>query len=524
MQSRTDRSKFAFSGDERGVVAPLLALLITTICLFIGLAVDYSRWYLAHRITVDALDAAVLAGGRALQTNPDDVTAALDLAMIYYRENTKTRPALESDNVTFVTADGNASVKAQGSAFITTHFMALGGFKKLAVVNDVAAALPVASRGMAGSKLELSLMLDVTGSMCNDGIGPCRSSSKLDGLKSAAKTLVNIVLANSIDPQGARAALVPFATRVRLAPDGGGGAIMKAVTNLDPSWTGWFNECISATGGGGGELSGNWHCNQYQAQNVTWRIMPCVTDRATDAAFVASDDAPGPDHWHNAHDGSRRMESHDSTDSNVLTSGLGKTPSDPADHWNFSGDGSCADIAPGSLLLPLTSDKTLLQNRIDGLEALGSTAGALGTSWAWYTLSPKWGTIWSNGWTGVSAPAPYEDVHVVLANGAPKLRKVAVLLTDGSYNTFRSWKEQNQQDVSNDAISVCDGMKAAGIEIYTVGFGLDLLPMKEADIATATLKACGSDVQHFYQSLHVTDLQAAFRDIGLKLTTLRLSH
>lgn len=510
-----------FGDDRRGAVAPLLGLMLTALILSIGAGLDYGRWFHARRTTLDALDAAVLAGGRALQTNPDDVQGAIDIAARYYAANVKTRIALTSDAIVFVAADNNTSIKATGSAYIATPFMAVGGVGKLAVVNDVAAALPAASRGTGGGKLELALMLDVTGSMCSDNTGPCRTSAKLDGLKAAAKDLVNIVVSNTLDPNGSRIALVPFATRVRLGPDGGGTALMKALTNLDPTWSGWYNQCIAATGGGGAgsEFNGSWQCTQYQVQNVSWRVMPCVTDRATDV-FMATDDVPGPDKWLNAHDGGRSTQSYDSSDGNVLTSATGLTKSDPASHWNFNGDGSCADIASGNEIVALTSDKYKLSNRIDALEAFGSTGGALGTSWAWYILSPKWSAIW----TGDSRPGPYQDMGVSLASGVPKLRKVAVLLTDGSYNTYRGWKEQDQQTVSNYAIEVCTNMKAQGIEIYTVGFGLDLLPMREADIATATLKACGSDVTHFYQSLHASDLQAAFRDIGLKLTTLRLTH
>ena len=37
----------------------------------------------------------------------------------------------------------------------------------------------------------------------------------------------------------------------------------------------------------------------------------------------------------------------------------------------------------------LTNDTTLLKRRIDKLDTAGSTAGHLGTAWAWYLLSPK---------------------------------------------------------------------------------------------------------------------------------------
>ena len=42
---------------------------------------------------------------------------------------------------------------------------------------------------------------------------------------------------------------------------------------------------------------------------------------------------------------------------------------------------------------PLTNDTAMLKRRIDKLQTGGSTAGHLGTAWAWYLLSPNWNTV-----------------------------------------------------------------------------------------------------------------------------------
>ncbi len=97
-------------------------------------------------------------------------------------------------------------------------------------------------------------------------------------------------------------------------------------------------------------------------------------------------------------------------------------------------------------------------------------------------------------------------------------------MTDGGSNTYRGWKGQDQQTVSNYAIQVCTNMKAQGIEVYTVGFALDQLSAKEARIARATLQACGTDVSHFYETLTVPQLQAAFQDIALQMSSLYLAQ
>ena len=119
-------------------------------------------------------------------------------------------------------------------------------------------------------------------------------------------------------------------------------------------------------------------------------------------------------------------------------------------------------------------------------------------------------------------PALVGLTTTIQANGAPKLRKVAVLMTDGGYNTYRGYKDNDQQTVSNWAVQLCTNMKAQGIEIYTVGFALNQLSSAEQAIARTTLQACGTDIKHFYETLTVPELKQAFRDIAVSLSTLSL--
>jgi predicted peroxiredoxin len=152
--------------------------------------------------------------------------------------------------------------------------------------------------------------------------------------------------------------------------------------------------------------------------------------------------------------------------------------------------------------------------------AYGSTSGALGTAWGWYSLSPKWNSVWN----GDGVPASYANVTTMQANGKPILRKVAVIMSDGVYNTMRGWKDQDQQTVSNHAKQLCANMKAKGIEIFTVGLALDQLSASERAIAEDTLMSCGTDIHHFYSTLNVAELQTAFQDIAYQLTSVALAR
>ena len=93
--------------------------------------------------------------------------------------------------------------------------------------------------------------------------------------------------------------------------------------------------------------------------------------------------------------------------------------------WNEAADSMSTSCTPASQLVPLTKDTKVLKDTIDGFAASGNTAGQLGTAFAWYLLSPNWNTVW---------PADSQ----VTAYGTPKVDKIAMLMTDGEYNTVQA--------------------------------------------------------------------------------------
>jgi len=508
--------------DDRGTIAVVWALMFTVVLATVGGAVDFLRWRDAKQTTMTALESAVLAGALELQANPQNPHAAEDKARAAYAANTVKRGTVKFDNITFTAGADGQSIGSSGTASIATAVLSVIGLPDLALTNAAGGDMPraeIVAGGPGGSNLEVAAILDITGSMCNDGNGPCTTGTKIDALKAAATKLVNIVVRADQSNHTSKVALIPFSTRVRLAPDDSAAALMKTLTNLDSPRDEWYQSCTSSSGGGGSETSIPWTCNgPYASQGLAWHAMPCVTERFIGGVFDVSDDPPGPGKWLTAHDGSRHPLSDDSRDA-AFTGGRGTSATDLAADWNYSPNpGDCADIYAGSEIVPLTSDKAALLAHINSLQAYGGTAGALATSWGWYMLSPNWNTVW----TGASTPAPYAEITTPNANGAPTLRKVAILMTDGGFNVLRSQKSQPQQTVSDDAIAVCTAMKAKGIEIYTVGFMLNTLSATEAGIARTTLQACGTDVQHFYDSLTAADLETAFHVIGVKLSGIKM--
>ncbi len=158
---------------------------------------------------------------------------------------------------------------------------------------------------------------------------------------------------------------------------------------------------------------------------------------------------------------------------------------------------------PQSQIVPLSDDKAALISSVRALEARGGTAGHIGTQWAWNLVSDQWGAA-----LGGTAPASYNDV----ADG--KLIKAVVLMTDGVFNTaYHGAKSADQ------AVALCTAMKAKGVTVFTVGFGL-------GGNATAlnTLQSCATPGNgYFANASNAEELEKAFENFASKLTELRLS-
>lgn len=438
-----------FKGDHRGDVAVIFALMAIVMMIMIGGAVDFGRWLHARRQTISAMDAAVLAGGRALQLNSKDVNGAIASAQKFYLENVKTRIATKNDTVAFAPANNNLAFTASGNVYIDTPLLAMANIKQLPLLNSSRSDYSKAELAVGGNSeynLEISLMLDTSGSM---------SGSKIQDLKDAAQDLVDIVVWDDQSQYTSKVALAPFSADLRVPAD-----MLDSVrgTGLPATKT----------------VSCGYNCTR------TYKLTPCVAERP--GANRYTDAAPGAGNY-------------------VL----------PVYQTNASCSQPAADVTT-----PLTNNKTKLHAALAGMPVGGGTAGHLGTAWAWYHLSPNWGSVFPAG----SQPAAY---------GTDKLMKIAILMTDGEFNT-----EYDSQGIStgswgagsavnntsvNQAKALCDGMKAKGITVYTVGFDLG-----GNQTAINTLNYCATDAGHFYDAANGDQLKQAFRDIALKISALYISN
>lgn len=182
----------------------------------------------------------------------------------------------------------------------------------------------------------------------------------------------------------------------------------------------------------------------------------------------------------------------------------------------------CTNVMP---IVPLTSDKTVLHNRINSLFHGGSTSGQMGAMWGWYLLSPRWASLFPP----ESRPAPY---------GKPKLHKVAVLMTDGEFNTTYCDAVVSRDSTAGSgsnadkincfapngggfahAIQVCNNMKAQGITIYSIGF-----EVIDDPAVNNMLYSCASSPQHVYNASGSAALRDAFVQIARSIEEVRLTR
>lgn len=459
-----------FRDDEGGNIAIILGLTIVVLMISIGAAVDVARWLNARNQTVAAIDGAVLAGGRALQIDSDDRGGAVAAAEKYYTQNVSSRLPVVNDTVTFAVADDGMGIAASGNAYIRTPFLQFANVEKLPLMTGAEtefAKSHIAVGGNGGQNVEVSLILDVTGSM---------KGQKIEDLKAAAKDLIDIVIWEDQSEFTSKIAVVPYSMAVNV---------------------GTYAEKVRGTiksGKSSSPGSQQYEFTNAQGNKKTFTVSTCVTERTGTNAY---NEVPP---------------------SSQLLGKNYPAPTNP-----------CLQ----NTIVPLSTNKDALKASIDALKASGSTAGHIGVAWGWYMLSPNFGYLWP-----ASQPEPYSDLTASGPKGQPLLKKIAILMTDGEYNSSycKGVISKDSTNGSGDpadhincnasnghsfdqAKKVCTNMKKTGITVYTVGFDV-----VDDQRARELVSDCATDPTKVYMAEDGEQLRSAFRDIALKLSSLYLSR
>jgi Flp pilus assembly protein TadG len=496
-----------FRDNMSGSTMMIFGLTIFPVFFFVGVSLDFSRMITARSQALAAADAAALAGARTFQTGATATAAAsitgsrvtcptasgaqanAQIVACNYLTRTLSQNVVNT-TVSFPTSTNGSDFTVKTQTWVKTPFLFASKMLGSTTVANAptgctvggqcqsinAQSMTIAAPGGSGS-IEVSMMIDITGSM---GESDNNGSTKIETVKAAANDAVDILIWSDQSKYTSKIALVPFSPRVNV------GSYASAVLGLPPT----LSTTTSKTKDG----------NTTYTTTVT-NLIPCVTERTGTEAYT--DAAPANNKWTGAYVGQSGPGQNSAlviagNTWNVYNDGSSNSYNGPA---NYNSSGTCSagnDPGADSVIIPLTSNKAVLKAEISKLAITGSTAGHLGTAWAWYMISPNWSSIWPS----ASQPSAYNTASV---------KKIAILMTDGDYNTQYSSTGSQAQ-----AGFLCANMKAAGIEVYTIGDQV-------SSSAKAFLTSCATNAAHYYDATDGVKLKAAFRDIALKISTLRIA-
>jgi len=451
-----------FMRDQRGNIAITFALALIPTCILIGGTVDFSRAMSAKRQLRDTLDGAALAiAGVPNFTQPQAEQIAKDFATANFPSQSIGAPA-KIDSVVF----DDIKVNINGSANVPTTMLDLIGMDYIKVTTDT-----IVDR--SGRNVEAAIALDITGSM---------AGSRLTALKAAAKDFVDIVVLDNQSPYTSKVALAPYSNAVQvgatMAPLVRGAASTSCTTYGCSTFRFTDNSASSA-------CNNNLNTGSKKSTICQWAINNCVVERTGADAYTDATPAAG--------------------------------------RYLMANYRSSGDPCPTASIVPLTDNKTTLKNSINSYNAMGATAGHVGIAWAWYLLSPNFGTFYPS----ASKPNAYTD---------KKTMKVAVLMTDGEFNTmYCQGVDSADSGRGRDAINcnapngnsfaqakkLCAAMKNQKVIVYSIGFDID-----KGSNAEKVLKECATspDAPYFNTPKTNEELAGTFKTVAKSISQLRISH
>ncbi|MCU4177945.1 TadE/TadG family type IV pilus assembly protein [Bosea sp. BH3] len=306
--------------------------------------------------------------------------------------------------------------------------------------------IPVATNAQSTwgtNTIELALVLDNTGSMAQNG--------KMTALKTASKSLLKIMKDAAIDPDQIRISIVPFNTQVR---------IPRSFKDAE-----WMRYGMT---------------RQVNCRNVTIngrKQQVCDTETMTKATWSTSAQGCIAD----------RDQNYDTMDGGSYAASAQQYPA----FW--CGQSTLAEI------LPLTSNWTALESRVDDMTPVGATNVTIGAVWGAATLSPG---------------APYTEAKPATE---PRLKKYMILLTDGdnTQNRFEGDGSTSNPNIDKRTELACTNIKDAGIGLYTIRViaGNETL-----------LRKCASTDAMYYNVQNASQLDPVFKAIANEISAVRLTH
>ena len=484
-----------FRRDESGATVTMFAFAGVALICMAGAVVDYGRLSKAHSGLQAATDSAALAAARLPSKDAATMRAAADK---FFIANTSGMAGQNIQITKFDFQESSGTVTIESSGVLDTSLMSIIGITTMGFSSRAAALKEVTGT------VEMALVLDNTWSMSDSAGG---GGSKITVLKSAAKNLINTILAQG--GTNVKIGIVPFADYVNVG-----------VGNRNQAWMSVPADYSTTTTTPAVPYS----CKTISTKQVCTKGAPKTCTSTTDGVVSTYDCTPQtcvqqPITPYQSCSGPTPAKT---TVTNykwygcVLSRKTGElrlNDSEPTSPYTGFLGTSQRCLNP---IVPLTSDKAVLTSAIDNLII---NIGGYKPS----TYIPG-GLIW--GVNVLSPTAPFAEAKAYdTANKMP--RKALVLMTDGANTLYFRNSDGTHQAVRNngdvtttnlDTSKICDYAKSKKIEVFTVAFAV-------TDVAAKTmLQGCASSSGHYYDATDAAALTAAFQSIGQSLTSLRLSQ
>jgi Flp pilus assembly protein TadG len=194
-----------FADDASGAVAILFGLGVIVLSMVVGLAIDSARFYNINSRIQAALDNAALAAAKVMNADgstPHEIReAASSFFEVQFRNMSINGGDMSNFHVNFDRREGTVETRVDVSVPTMLGALATGDSRFRFT--------PVARSKFKIRRVEVALVLDITGSMCS----PC---SKLDDLKLAAKQMIDALYANNPLAGAIKISLVPYAAAVNV--------------------------------------------------------------------------------------------------------------------------------------------------------------------------------------------------------------------------------------------------------------------------------------------------------------------
>ncbi len=442
---------------ETGALAVAFAMAIPVVFGMAGFSIDVSNAYLVKQRLSHAVDAAALAAA-ASTSSTSTLVELNNFVQQFFTLNYPEDKIGAAYDVEVTVEDNNIMVSA--SADYETVFAAVVGIDTMNI-----GASSTVTREILG--LEVAMVLDVTGSMS--------SNNNIGTLRTAATNFTNILFASAAYPDSVKIGLVPFSASVNVGPYGLG---------YLPSSSDSRKASTTKYDGGTAFVNNPSKYKFDQTSSSQW--WGCILER------------PSP------------QDTQDQKTGTAWKWDMYRYNTSGAKSWSVRGDSAAVNTSCNkNYILPLTSVKSTVLNRISKFTADGNTLSNVGMVWGYRLLSPE---------------APFREG---VAWGTPEWRKVAILMTDGDNNNgeiYNAYGPYNTLKVTDSMLDsklaqTCTNMKNDGITVYTVTF--------TSGINQATkdfFKNCASSPDKWYDAPSQDDLTDAFEQIARELSNIHLSN